>query len=62
MVARVRTASASVLTTPRAAAVSSNAQFRIAVKTSTIWGIVGVAIIVVLVIGIVLAFKKFGRR
>ncbi len=42
--------------------VSSVAQFRVSVKTPTTWGIVAVAIIVVLVLGLGFIFKKYGRR
>ena len=41
---------------------SDSADFRVSVKTSTAWGIVAVAIIVVLVAVLGMIFKKFGRR
>ena len=41
---------------------SADAQFRVSVKIRTTWGIVAVAIIVVLVILLGCIFKKFGRR
>ena len=41
---------------------SSMAEFRVSVKTQTTWGIVAVAIIVVLVAVLAGIFKKFGRR
>ncbi len=41
---------------------SSQADFRVAVKTSTLWGIVGVVIILALIAGLVFLFRKFGRR
>ncbi|MFS0671888.1 NEW3 domain-containing protein [Ornithinibacillus sp. 179-J 7C1 HS] len=41
---------------------SSEANFRISVKTSTAWGFVGVAIILVVVGGLYYIFKKYGRR
>ncbi len=41
---------------------SSQADFRVSVKTSTTWGIVAVAVIVVLVAGLGYIFKKYGRR
>lgn len=41
---------------------SSMAEFRVSVKTPTTWGIVAVAIIVVLVVVLAGIFKKFGRR
>ena len=41
---------------------SSQADFRVSVKTSTTWGIAAVAVIVVLVAGLGFIFKKYGRR
>lgn len=41
---------------------TDNAQFRVTVNTSTIWGIVGLAIIAVAVIVLVLAVLRYGRR
>ncbi|MDO5425288.1 MAG: NEW3 domain-containing protein [Eubacteriales bacterium] len=41
---------------------SSTASFRVSVKTRTSWGIVAVAIIVVLLAGLGFVFKKYGRR
>lgn len=41
---------------------SDSAEFRVSVKTSTTWGIAAVAIIVVLVLGLAVIFKKYGRR
>jgi len=51
-------ASISVATT------QANAQLdlRVAVKTSTLWGVVAVVIIVLLALGLYFVFKKFGRR
>jgi uncharacterized membrane protein len=42
--------------------VKSQADFRVSVKTSTLWGIIGVVIIAAVVIGLVMIFRKFGRR
>lgn len=42
--------------------VSSQADFRVTVKTSTVWGIVGIVIIAAVVVGMILVFRKFGRR
>lgn len=44
--------------------VETNAQiaFRVAVKTSTAWGIIGVVIILALIFALVWVFRKFGRR
>ena len=41
---------------------STSSDFRVTVKTSTTWGLVGVIIIVALVLALSLIFKKFGRR
>jgi uncharacterized membrane protein len=40
----------------------SQSSFRMAVKTSTTWGIIGIAIILVLAAGLIVIFMKFGRR
>lgn len=42
--------------------VSSEADFRVSVKTQTVWGIIGVLLIAVVCVGLVLIFRKFGRR
>ena len=41
---------------------SDTAEFRISVKTSTLWGVVGVVLILVVVGGLLWVFKKYGRR
>jgi uncharacterized membrane protein len=41
---------------------SSRADFRVSVKTSTTWGIAAIAVIVVLICGLGVIFKKYGRR
>lgn len=41
---------------------TSTAEFRISVKTQTLWGIVAVAIIIALLAGLGFLFKKYGRR
>lgn len=41
---------------------STSSDFRVTVKTSTTWGMVGVIIIVALILALSLIFKKFGRR
>jgi len=41
---------------------TARADFRVAVKTSTVWGVSGVIIIVVIVLALVFVFRKFGRR
>jgi len=41
---------------------SSEAQFRITVKTSVVWGWFGILIIVAVVVGLVYLFRKYGRR
>ncbi len=42
--------------------VSSEAQFRVSVKTRTVWGVFAVVIIIVLVGGLGFIIKKYGRR
>ena len=39
-----------------------NAEFRVSVKTETIWGIVGVLVIALTLGGVTLLFRKYGRR
>lgn len=41
---------------------SADTDFRISVKTSTLWGIVAVGIIVIVIACLYVVFKKFGRR
>jgi uncharacterized membrane protein len=41
---------------------SSNAQFRVAVKTSVLWGWIGVIIILAVIGGIYYLFRTYGRR
>lgn len=41
---------------------TSSSEFRVTVKTSTVWGIVGVIIIILLVIGLYWTFNTYGRR
>ncbi len=41
---------------------SSSVEFRVSVKTSTIWGIVAVLVIVCTVCGVGYVFRKYGRR
>lgn len=41
---------------------SADAQFRVSVKTQTLWGIVAVLIILALVAAVAAVFKKYGRR
>lgn len=40
----------------------SNLEFRVTVKASSVWGWVGVAIIVLVIAGLALIFRKLGRR
>ena len=37
-------------------------QLRTTVETSSIWGIVGIALIVLVLIGLFLVFRRYGRR
>ena len=41
---------------------SSSAEFRVSVKTQTVWGLVAVLIILIVVGGLVYVFRKYGRR
>ncbi|WP_047982894.1 COG1470 family protein [Ornithinibacillus californiensis] len=41
---------------------TSEANFRMSVKTSTAWGFIGVAIIVIVIGGLYYIFRKYGRR
>lgn len=42
--------------------VSDSADFRVSVKTETVWGIVAILIIAALLAGVSAVFKKYGRR
>ncbi len=42
--------------------VTSNAQFRVSVKTRTSWGVTAIVVILALVAGVGVVFKKYGRR
>lgn len=44
------------------AEVSADAPFRVSVKTSTLWGLVGIGIIILVIGGLYYIFKKYGRR
>lgn len=48
--------------TARTEGISESAQFRLAVQTSTLWGIVGIALIAVALGVVGLAVARFGRR
>ncbi|MGI6552314.1 MAG: NEW3 domain-containing protein [Bacillota bacterium] len=48
--------------TARTPETSSRADFRVSVKTSTWWGIVGLAIIILLAVGLYKTFQVYGRR
>ncbi|MCK5566872.1 MAG: hypothetical protein KAI62_03100, partial [Actinomycetia bacterium] len=37
-------------------------ELRITVETPTIWGILGIAIIVIVIIGVAIIFARLGRR
>ncbi|WP_288087212.1 NEW3 domain-containing protein [Roseiflexus sp.] len=41
---------------------SDSAEFRVTVLTSTVWGLVGVALIAIAVVGVGMAVMRFGRR
>lgn len=48
--------------TASSAETQSQSAFRVTVKTSTTWGIIGIAIILLLAAGLIVMFMKFGRR
>lgn len=48
--------------TARAPETRSTAEFRVTVKTSTWWGIAGLAIIILLAVGLYKTFQVYGRR
>ncbi|MGP4042112.1 COG1470 family protein [Gracilibacillus sp. D59] len=48
--------------TAKTAETSSDADFRVSVKTSTLWGIIGVLIIVAVIGGLYFIIRKYGRR
>jgi len=41
---------------------TKNLEFRVPVKASTAWGIIGLGIIVIVVLGLVVLFVRLGRR
>ena len=41
---------------------AGSAQFRVSVKTSTVWGLAAVGVILAAVCGLGLVFKRYGRR
>lgn len=41
---------------------SDTLEFRVSVKTSTMWGVVAIALVVVVALGVTFVFNKFGRR
>lgn len=51
-----------VVLTASSSETSDQAEFRVSVKTETIWGIVGIALILVIAIVLWFIFRKFGRR
>lgn len=48
--------------TATASETSSEADFRISVETSTLWGLVGILIIIGVIVGLYYVIKKYGRR
>ncbi|HHW49606.1 MAG TPA: hypothetical protein GXX14_13470 [Clostridiaceae bacterium] len=51
-----------VTLTASAPETSSRSEFRVTVKTPTTWGIVGIVIILILVVGLFWTFRTYGRR
>lgn len=41
---------------------TSSAEFRVSVKTKTTWGIIAIAIILLLILCLGMVFRKYGRR
>ena len=41
---------------------SDSAEFRVSVKTQTLWGVVGILLIAAVALGLGLVFRKYGRR
>ena len=41
---------------------SANADYRVSVTTSTVWGIIGIAIIAIALLSVLGAVARFGRR
>ena len=41
---------------------SDQLEFRVSVKTSTMWGVAAIAIVIVVALGLEFVFRKFGRR
>lgn len=39
-----------------------SAEFRVTVKTETLWGVVGILLIVAVCVGLWFVFRKYGRR
>jgi len=48
--------------TAKTSETSSEADMRVSVKTQTVWGFVGVLLIAAVCVGLVMVFRKFGRR
>ena len=48
--------------TARSSDASDSVEFRITVKTETKWGVVGIGVIVLLVLGLAGVMRRFGRR
>lgn len=51
-----------VTATARTQETSARAEFRVMVKTPTLWGLVGVGIVAVVVAAVAWVFRKYGRR
>ena len=48
--------------TAKTSEASDDAEFRVTVKTETLWGVVGVLIIVCVCVVLWFVFRKYGRR
>lgn len=49
-------------TTAKNSETSDSTEFRVTVKTGTVWGVVGILLIAAAGLGLVCVFKKYGRR
>jgi len=41
---------------------TDGAEIRVTVETPTIWGIIGIGIIVIVIVGVAIIFTRLGRR
>jgi uncharacterized membrane protein len=48
----------------RAVAQQANAStdIRVTIETSLVWGVIGIGIVAIVLVGLLLVFRRFGRR